>query len=94
MDKKLLTIQDISCFGQCSLTVALPVISACGIETVILPSAVLSTHTSGFKNYTFRDLTEDIPAIEKSWIGNNLKFDAFYTGYVCENQIQPILDIT
>ena len=93
MDKKLLTIQDISCFGQCSLTVALPVISACGIETVILPSAVLSTHTSGFKNYTFRDLTEDIPAIEKSWIGNNLKFDAFYTGYVCENQIQPILDI-
>ena len=93
MDKKLLTIQDISCFGQCSLTVALPVISACGIETVILPSAVLSTHTAGFKNYTFRDLTDDMPAIEKSWLDNNLKFDAFYTGYVCENQIQPILDI-
>ena len=54
MDKKLLTIQDISCFGQCSLTVALPVISACGIETVILPSAVLSTHTAGFKNYPFQ----------------------------------------
>ena len=93
MDKKLLTIQDISCFGQCSLTVALPVISACGIETVILPSAVLSTHTAGFKNYTFRDLTGDIPAIEKSWIENKLKFDAFYTGYVCENQIQPILNL-
>ena len=93
MDKKLLTIQDISCFGQCSLTVALPVISACGIETVILPSAVLSTHTTGFKNYTFRDLTEDIPAIEKSWIGNGLKFDAFYTGYVCEKQIRPILHL-
>ena len=90
MDKKLLTIQDISCFGQCSITVALPVISACGIETVILPSAVLSTHTCGFKNYTFRDLTGDIPAIEKSWIENDLKFDAFYTGYVCENQIPPI----
>lgn len=93
MDKRLLSIQDISCFGQCSLTVALPVISACGIETVILPSAVLSTHTGGFKNYTFRDLTDDIPAIQKSWLENGLKFDAFYTGYVCENQIQPILDM-
>ena len=93
MDKKLLTIQDISCFGQCSLTVALPVISACGIETVILPSAVLSTHTAGFKNYTFRDLTDDMGAIEKSWLENDLRFDAFYTGYVCENQIQPILNI-
>ena len=93
MDKKLLTIQDISCFGQCSLTVALPVISACGIETVILPSAVLSTHTAGFKNYTFRDLTGDIPGIEKSWLENGLKFDAFYTGYVCDNQIQVILDL-
>ena len=94
MDKKLLTIQDISCFGQCSLSVALPVISACGIETVILPSAVLSTHTGGFKNYTFRDLTADIPAIEKHWVETGLKFDAFYTGYVCENQIQPILSLT
>lgn len=93
MEKKLLTIQDISCYGQCSITVALPVISACGIETVILPSAVLSTHTCGFKNYTFRDLTGDIPAIEKSWIENDLKFDAFYTGYVCENQIPPILQL-
>lgn len=94
MDKKLLTIQDISCFGQCSLTVALPVISACGIETVILPSAVLSTHTApGFRNYTFRDLTGDLPAIEKSWLENGIAFDAFYTGYVCENQIGPILDI-
>jgi len=93
MDKKILTIQDISCFGQCSLTVALPVISACGIETVILPSAVLSTHTAGFKGYTFRDLTDDIPAIEKSWIANGLKFDAFYTGYVCPNQIDPILSL-
>lgn len=92
-DKKLLTIQDISCFGQCSLTVALPVISACGVETVILPSAVLSTHTAGFKGYTFRDLTCDMAGIEQSWINNGLKFDAFYTGYVCEEQIPPILQI-
>ena len=57
--KRVLTVQDISCFGQCSLTVALPILSACGSEAVILPSAVLSTYTSNFKNYTFRDLTED-----------------------------------
>ena len=63
MDKRLLTIQDISCVGQCSLTVALPVISACGIETAVLPSSVLSTHTAGFSGYTFKDLTEDMPSI-------------------------------
>ncbi len=93
MNKRLLTIQDISCLGQCSLTVALPIVSACGIETVILPSAVLSTHTGGFTGYTFRDLTDDMPLIEKSWIANGAKFDAFYTGYVCESQIDPILSI-
>ena len=59
--KRILTVQDISCLGQCSLTVALPVLSACGHETCIIPSAVLSTHTGGsFKGYTFRDLGEDI----------------------------------
>lgn len=92
--KKLLTIQDVSCFGQCSLTVALPVISACGIETAILPSAVLSVHTAqGFHDWTFRDLTNDMPKIESSWLVNNVSFNAFYTGYVCANQIDPILSI-
>lgn len=80
--KKILTIQDISCVGQCSLTVALPVISACGVETCVLPSAVLSTHTAGFKGYTFRDLTEDMPAISEHWAKENIKFDAIYTGYL------------
>lgn len=93
MRKKILTIQDISCVGQCSLTIALPVISACGIETAVLPSAVLSTHTAGFKNYTFRDLSDDIPAIEKSWLENDIRFDAFLTGYICEKQIHPILSL-
>lgn len=91
--KKLLSIQDISCYGQCSLTVALPLISACGIETAVLPSAVLSAHTGGFKEITFRDLTDDMPAIMKSWLANDIRFDAFYTGYVCEKQIAPILAI-
>ncbi len=68
--------------GQCSLTVALPIISACGIETAILPSAVLSTHTAGFSGYTFRDLTEDMPAICDHWVKEEIKFDAVYTGYL------------
>ena len=80
--KKILTVQDISCVGQCSLTVALPIISACGVETAVLPSAVLSTHTAGFTGFTFRDLTEDIPAIRDHWIKENISFDAIYTGYL------------
>ena len=79
---RILTIQDISCVGQCSLTVALPVVSACGIETAVLPSAVLSTHTGGFKGFTFRDLTDDMPDIEEHWSKEGILFDAFYTGYL------------
>ena len=81
-DKRVLTIQDISCFGQCSLTVALPIISACGIETAVIPSAVLSTHTSGFTGYTCRDLAEDIPKIRDHWMETGIRFDAVYTGYL------------
>lgn len=92
--KKILTIQDISCVGQCSLTVALPVISACGIETCVLPSAVLSTHTAGFSGYTFRDLTEDMPAITEHWVREGITFDAIYTGYLgSAKQIDYVVDI-
>lgn len=91
---KILTIQDVSCVGQCSLTVALPIISAFGIETCILPSAVLSTHTGGFTGYTFRDLTEDLPNIKNHWKKENITFDAFYTGYIgSKKQIDYIIDI-
>lgn len=93
MDKRLLTIQDISCVGQCSLTVALPVISACGIETAVLPSSVLSTHTAGFSGFTFRDLTSDMQPILEHWKKENITFDAFYTGYVSKPQIPIILSI-
>ncbi|WP_295722714.1 bifunctional hydroxymethylpyrimidine kinase/phosphomethylpyrimidine kinase [uncultured Methanobrevibacter sp.] len=79
---KILTIQDLSCYGQCSITVALPIISAFGIETAVIPSAVLSTHTSGFSEYTVRDLTEDLPAIKKHWEKEGIYFDAIYTGYI------------
>ena len=92
--KKILTIQDISCVGQCSLTVALPILSACGMETCILPSAILSTHTAGFSGFTFRDLTDDIPAIQKHWQKENIKFSAIYTGYLgSTKQIDYVKDI-
>lgn len=80
--KKILTIQDISCVGQCSLTVALPILSACGMETAILPSAVLSTHTGGFSGFTFRDLTDDMPSIVAHWQKEGIAFDCIYTGYL------------
>lgn len=91
---RILTIQDISCIGQCSLTVALPILSASGNETCILPSAVLSSHTGGFKGYTFRDLTDDIPAIVKHWISEGIDFDAFYTGYLgTARQVELVMNI-
>ena len=81
-------------WGQCSLTVALPILSACGVETAILPSAVLSTHTAGFTGYTFRDLTEDMPKIAAHWQKEGIAFDAFYTGYLgSAQQIQYVEDI-
>ena len=91
---KILTIQDISCYGQCSITVALPVISAFGIETAVLPSAVLSTHTSGFTDFTVRDLTEDLPEIRKHWEKEGIEFDAIYTGFIAsKEQLDYIKDI-
>lgn len=92
--KRIVTIQDISCFGKCSLTVALPIISAMGIETAVIPTAVLSTHTGeGFENYTFRDLTSDIPDIAAHWKSMDLKFDALYTGYLgSPEQVEIVSD--
>ena len=91
---RVLTIQDISCLGQCSLTVALPILSACGQETVILPSAVLSTHTGGFQGFTFRDLIDDMPAIQKHWFKEGIRFDAIYTGYLGSmKQIEYVRDM-
>lgn len=79
--KRIITVQDISCVGKCSLTVALPVISAMGVEACVLPTAVLSTHTA-FKGFTFRDLTGDITAITSHWQQEKISFDAIYTGYL------------
>ena len=79
--KKVVTMQDISCVGKCSLTVALPILSAMGIETAVIPTAVLSTHTM-FKGFTFHDLTKEIIPITDHWKEEGFKFDAVYTGYL------------
>ena len=79
--KRILTVQDISCLGKCSLTVALPVISAMGVETVILPTAVLSTHTM-FQGFTVKDLSDQISPITEHWKKEGVTFDAIYTGYL------------
>ena len=90
--KRLLTIQDVSCVGQCSTTVALPLVSACGVECAVLPPAILSNHT-GFKSWSFADLTAEMGQVEAKWVEQGIRFDAFYTGYVCESHIDPILSI-
>lgn len=83
--KRIVTIQDISCVGKCSLTVALPIISAVGVEAAIIPTAVLSTHTM-FKNFTCKDLDDQILPIAEHWKSENIHFDAFYTGYLASAQ--------
>lgn len=79
--KRILTVQDISCVGRCSLTVALPIISSAGVEAGVLPTAVLSTHTA-FPKFTFCDLTDEITPISETFSELSLDFDAIYTGYL------------
>ena len=91
--KRILTIQDISCFGKCSLTVALPLLSAMGIETAILPTAVLSTHTL-FKGFTCKDLSDQLTPITNHWKQEGITFDAIYTGYLgTEEEIDTVISI-
>lgn len=85
--KRLVTIQDLSCFGKCSVSVALPVISALGTETVVLPTAVLSTHTGEFKNYTFHPLYNEFKGITDHWESLRIEFDAIYVGYIGSHEL-------
>ena len=90
--KRIASIQDISCLGRCSLTVALPVISAMGVECAIVPTAVLSAHTA-FPGFVSRDLTDQLPAIAAHWRAQHVHFDALYTGYIASvEQVQQVLD--
>ena len=79
--KKIVSIQDISALGKCSLTVALPIVSAMGIECAVVPTAVLSTHTQ-FQGWTFHDLTDEMEPIADHWKSQGFAFDAIYTGYL------------
>lgn len=88
--KRIVTVQDISCVGRCSLTAALPIISAMGVECAVLPTAVLSNHTA-FNGFTFRDLTDELQPIMQEWDRQGFRFDAVYTGYLgSEKQISLI----
>lgn len=80
--KRILTIQDISCVGQCSMTVALPILSACGHETCILPTALLSTHTGGFGKPSVIHLDTGLEAMWQHWKENGIAFDAILVGYL------------
>ena len=91
---RVLAINDISCVGKCSLTVTLPILSACGVECNVLPTALLSTHTGGFTDYTFRDLTDEIPAILSHWKSLGLTFDFICSGYLGNtSQIELVMQI-
>lgn len=80
--KRAVAIHDISCAGRCSLTVALPVLSVQGIETNVIPTAILSTQTGGFEGYTYHDLTHEILPVVRHWQKLNREFDAIYTGFL------------
>ncbi|MBQ3505561.1 MAG: pyridoxamine kinase [Clostridia bacterium] len=92
---RVLAINDVSCIGKCSLSVSLPIISACGVTCDVLPTALLSTHTGGFENYFFRDLTDDIHGILKHWRSLGERFDVIYSGYLGNiEQIETVAVIT
>lgn len=80
--KRILAVHDISCIGRCSITVALPMLSAAGLETSILPTSILSTHTGGLKGYTYRDLLEDVDPMMDHWKGLGVRFDGIFTGWL------------
>lgn len=89
--KRILTMQDLSCVGQCSLTVALPVLSRYGIETCVLPTAVLSNHTM-FNGWSYLDLTNELPSIFQNWKNNGIKFDAFLLGYLGKSTLMDLAE--
>ena len=94
MQNKVLAINDISCVGRCSLTVALPIISSVGLECSILPTAILSTHTGGFTGFTFLDFTEEMKKVSDHWLSLNRKYDAIYTGFLgSSEQVEVVKDI-
>ena len=92
MQKRAIAVHDISCVGRCSLTVALPVLSAAGLNTAVAPTALLSTHTGEFTGYTHLDLSEQLMPIARHLCTLGLHFDAFYSGYLASGaQVDKVL---
>ncbi len=92
MQKRAIAVHDISCVGRCALTVALPVLSAAGLNTAIVPTALLSTHTGEFTGYTHLDLTSQLSPIVRHLSTLKLHYDAFYSGYLASSaQVDEIL---
>lgn len=93
MQKKIAAMHDISGFGRCALTTAIPVLSVCGIQCCPVPTAVLSAHTA-FKGVTFRDLTDDLEGFIRSWAEIGVRLDGIYSGYLgSEAQIRSVLQL-
>ena len=90
---RIAAIHDMSGFGRCSLTVAMPILSAMGIQCCPLPTAFLSTHTGGFEGFTFLDMTDELPKVAAHWKSLNLDFQAIYSGFLgSERQIAMVED--
>lgn len=82
MNKRIAAIHDLSGFGKCSLTIILPILSACGLEACPLPTAFLSSHTGGLPGFTHRDLTSDLLPAARQWSELKLRFDGIYSGFL------------
>lgn len=90
---RVAAIHDMSGFGRCSLTVAIPILSAMGLQCCPLPTAFLSTHTGGFEGFTFLDMTDEMPKVARHWKSLDLGFQAIYSGFLgSERQIGMVAD--
>ena len=94
MNKRIAAIHDLSGFGKCSLTIILPILSACGLEACPLPTAFLSSHTGGLPGFTHRDLTSDLLPAARQWSELKLRFDGIYSGFLGSlEQISKVSEI-
>lgn len=89
--KRLAAIHDLSGLGKCSITAALPIVSASGVECCCIPTALLSTHTGGFEGWTFKDLSEEMLPIARHWHDLDMHFDAVYSGYLASKEQGELL---
>lgn len=90
--KRIAAVNDMSCLGKCSLTVALPIVSASGVECACLPTALLSTHTGEFTGWTWKDLSDELLPVAEHWRAVGAKFDGVYTGYLASPEQEKLVE--